>query len=107
MNKFAYLFLILIIGNCFAGTSFATRGIPVSWLYQRTVTNERVTQNEVKSNKAGEACAESYLGWFVIGDASVDTAMKQAGLTKIATVEQRFKQYLQFYAEYCIIVKGE
>lgn len=57
--------------------------------------------------KTGEACAESILGWIAIGDASIETAAKNGGITTVTTVNRRVKNYLGVYAQYCTVVKGK
>ena len=58
-------------------------------------------------SKRGEACAQNYLGLVATGDASIDTAKKSAGITKVASVEESSTRVLGYYARFCTIVKGE
>lgn len=58
-------------------------------------------------SKRGQACAENYLGWIAIGDASIDTAKRNGGISKVASVEQSVIRGLGYYARYCTIVSGE
>lgn len=95
------------MNNCFAGASFALKNVPFGLIYVDSETNEFVTQNEIGIDREGKACAISYMGWIVTGDASVKTAMKKSEISKIAVIDQKYKNILQAFAEYCIIVKGE
>lgn len=57
--------------------------------------------------KTGKACAESFLGWFAIGDASVQTAAENGGISTVTSVDRHVKNVLGVYAEYCTVVKGK
>jgi hypothetical protein len=58
-------------------------------------------------SKRGEACASNILGLVATGDASIDTAKRSAGITRVASVEQTATRVLGYYAKYCTVVKGE
>jgi len=57
--------------------------------------------------KKGQACQNSILGLFSFGDASIDTAKKASGITKVASVDASSWSLLFLYNEYCTIIKGE
>ena len=60
------------------------------------------------SNKRGTASAHSVLGLVALGDASIDAAMKQAGITKVHHVDHNVHIVLfGFYAQTTTIVYGE
>ena len=65
-----------------------------------------VTENPVGSKK-GEASTVSVLGWFAVGDASVQKAAKEAGITKISHVDEESTSVLGLFAKYTITVYGE
>ena len=58
------------------------------------------------SSKKGEAKLTSILG-VALGDASLETAMKNGGITKVHHVDTKTKNILGVYGEYTIIVYGE
>lgn len=58
-------------------------------------------------SKRGEACAVNFLGAVATGDASIDTAKKNGGITRVASVDQSSTRVLGYYARFCTIVKGE
>lgn len=60
-----------------------------------------------KSDKRGEACMQNVLGLVAWGDASIDTAKKNGGITQVASVEQLPTRVLSYYARYCTVVRGE
>lgn len=65
-----------------------------------------VTGNAV-SNKVGTSKAQSYLGVVAVGDASIDAAAKQGGITKIHHVDEHATNVLGVFARYEVIVYGE
>jgi len=87
-----------------AGYAFDSRGRGL--IYSSAQANEMVTQNVVATKK-GQACASSILGWITTGDASVATAAKSGGITKVAVVDQATTNILGLYATYCVNVTGE
>ena len=58
------------------------------------------------SSKVGEARAMGILG-VVTGDCSIETAMKNGGITKVHHVDSKTKNILGIYAEYITTVYGE
>jgi hypothetical protein len=75
-------------------------------IYSDVGFNEKATDNAL-GGKRGESCASSILGVVATGDASAATAAKQAGITKIATVDGTASNILFFYSTYCVVVTGE
>ncbi len=75
-------------------------------IYSDVQFNERTTDNAL-GGKRGEACASNILGIIATGDASAATAAKQAGITKIASVDGTASNILFFYSTYCVVVTGE
>lgn len=63
------------------------------------------TDNKIGS-KVGESKITNILG-ICTGDASIATAAKNAGITKVATVDFKVKNYLCVYSETTITVTGE
>lgn len=56
--------------------------------------------------KTGEAKATGILG-VVLGDVSIETAMKNGGITKVHHVDSKVRNILGIYAEYTTVVYGE
>jgi hypothetical protein len=75
-------------------------------VYSSVNFNERTTDNVVGA-KRGEGCASNILGIIATGDASAAAAAKQAGITKISSVDGSASNILSFYSNYCVIVTGE
>lgn len=61
----------------------------------------------VSASKRGEACASNILGLVATGDASIDTAKRNGGITRVASVEQTASRVLGYYAKFCTVVRGE
>ncbi|MCF8226348.1 MAG: TRL-like family protein [Bacteroidales bacterium] len=65
------------------------------------------TSNPV-GNKVGTAKATGYLGYlFFDQDASIQTAAKNGGITKISTVDMKTTNILNLIVTYEVIVTGE
>jgi hypothetical protein len=99
------LLVVPSLGGC-AGVAFAGRGVNGAVVYAGSDANEKVTQNDL-GPKRGEACSWSILGLVTAGDSSVPTAATQAGITRIASVDNAFANYLGLYASYCVVVSGQ
>ena len=61
----------------------------------------------VKPDKVGKSEATNILGLVVVGDCSIEAAMKEAQITKIHHVDFRTETVLTFYAKKITIVYGE
>lgn len=59
------------------------------------------------SSKVGTAEAKSYLGLVALGDASIQTAAREAGITRIHHVDYQAKSYVGIYTIYTVIVYGD
>ena len=55
--------------------------------------------------KEGQACAQSILGVFATGDASIKAAAAAGGITKIDSVDHH-STWMVVMGEYCTIVRG-
>ncbi|MEL6365213.1 MAG: TRL-like family protein [Pseudomonadota bacterium] len=58
------------------------------------------------ATKEGRACIQSYFGLIATGDGSVDTAKREGGITRIASVDVEVSNILGFIGEYCTVVRG-
>lgn len=59
------------------------------------------------SSKVGTAEAKGYLGIVALGDASIQTAAREAGITRIHHVDYQAKSYVGVYTIYTVIVYGD
>jgi hypothetical protein len=60
-----------------------------------------------RATKVGTAMATTVLGLVATGDASIETAMRNGGITRIHHVDYQAKSILFFYGEFTTIVYGE
>ena len=61
---------------------------------------------ETGSSKMGESCASSILGAVAFGDASIETAKKMGGISKVSSVDGKNFCIFGLYAQYCTVVRG-
>ena len=59
------------------------------------------------SSKVGTAEVKGYVGVVAMGDASIQTAAREAGITRIHHVDYQSKSYDGVYTIYTIIVYGD
>lgn len=57
--------------------------------------------------KEGRACAQTILGLVATGDASIDAAKANGGITEVSYVDHTAKSVLGIIGEWCTIVKGK
>lgn len=96
--------LILMIGflsSC-AMVSAPTTGV----IYTDLKAPLAVTSND-GSSKVGSGEITSILGIVATGDASIESAAKSAGITKIHHVDYEAMSVLGIYATYKVVVYGE
>jgi len=96
----------LAAGAIAALSGCATARSPVTgFFYTDTNSGLGATSNQA-GNRVGEACATSILGVVATGDASIEAARRNGGITMISSVDERAKSYVGVWAEYCTIVRG-
>jgi len=74
--------------------------------YNDTKYGDMVTSLD-SGTKEGKACAKSFLGLVATGDASIQAAKNNGGITKVTHIDHSAKSTLGFDAEWCTIVRGE
>ncbi len=80
---------------------------PVGGIYTEIKVPITATGASVKNMKVGEAECTSVLGWVATGDASIQEAMDDGGITKIHHVDWEAKNILGIIGNYKTIVYGE
>jgi len=98
------LFLIFIAG--FLSSCAYVMAPATGFIYTDLKAPFAVTDNTA-SSKVGTGEITSILGIVATGDASVETAAKAAGITKIHHVDYEAFNVLGIYAKYTIMVYGE
>ena len=104
--------LVLFLTGCAGTAGPYLGGAPAGgWVYT-SVTAPSVKLHApldlgVKSNKVGTAEAISILGMVGVGDAGIDAAMKNGGITKVHHVDNKVMSFLGIYAKWTVVVYGE
>jgi hypothetical protein len=93
--------VVLVMAN---GCAMA-RSPVTGFVYSNTQAGLGATSNQA-GNRVGKACATSYLGAFASGDATIETARRNGGITLITSVDEESSSILGVYAEYCTVVRG-
>lgn len=106
MKNFTLLSFALVSLFGASACAMSHRAPVMGTLYSDATAGENVTSNTGASKK-GEACAASILGLVGTGDASIATAAREGGITKISYVDGKSTSILGLYATYCTIVAGE
>ncbi len=57
--------------------------------------------------KAGEGCAQSWLGLVAVGDAGIEAAKANGSISRVAVVDHTAKNMFGIWTEFCTIVRGE
>ncbi|MCD6569191.1 MAG: TRL-like family protein [Deltaproteobacteria bacterium] len=104
-KRINYLILVLCSTALLTGCA-AVAMAPVMGLYTDVQAPYTATSNPSYS-KVGTATCTSILGLIATGDASIETAAKNAGIKKIHHVDYNAKNILGIYAEYTVYVYGE
>ena len=81
---------------------------PVGSLFTQLELPVATTSNPVSSSsKKGTAVCKSYLSWIAVGDASIEAAAKDGGITKITHIDWEVENILGIYGVYTLTVYGE
>ena len=59
----------------------------------------------IETPKVGRSCARVALALIAWGDASIETAKRRGGITRIATIDHKSTNVLGF-GSFCTIVRG-
>ncbi len=91
----------------FALSGCAVATAPVNGLLYSNVTAPAlVTGSADKPTKVGRAYARSFFGLYATGDASIETAAKNGGITKIHHVDYETQNILGVIADFTTVVYG-
>lgn len=97
------LFATAVLTTGCAGVATPASGM----LYGDVKWDSAIDNNGVAASKEGKACATSLLGLLATGDASVNAAKTQGGISKVANVSHNSTNFLGLYGQYCTIVTGQ
>lgn len=96
-------FIGMLVTGCAANPFF---GLAVTKVHAPTI-NLTTPVNANTATKVGEAYCRNILGLVALGDASLDTAMKNGGITRIHHVDCKYEVYLGVYSRFTIVAYGE
>ena len=102
------VFMSMAAAVCLMLSSCGVTHAPVQGLFFTDVTSSNsVTSNTLSTQKVGRAKATSILNLFAMGDASLQTAARNAGIKKITHIDEHNITFLGIITTYEIIVYGE
>ncbi len=99
------LIIILAVAATFTGCAFSAS--PVLGSIYTDVKAPVVATANPAGNKVGTGEATSILGIVATGDASINSAAKKAGITRISHVDYQATNILGIFAKYTVYVYGE
>jgi hypothetical protein len=94
---------VVVVASLFTGCASY---MPHGSLYTGLKLPMNATSNGTATKK-GTSQATSILGLVATGDASIEAAKKNGGITKITHVDWHAENYLGFYGKYVTTVYGE
>jgi hypothetical protein len=80
---------------------------PMGQFYTELKLPVDVTSNGSNSPKVGYAECESFFGLIATGDASIETAKRNGGITKVHHVDWEVENILGVIGKYKVVVYGE
>lgn len=99
----------LLIGVCvvmlFAGCAIVSSHLPA--VVYTNVEGPVAATSNAGSTKIGTASATSILGIVATGDASIEAAARNGGITKIHHVDYKAQSVFGIYARFTTVVYGE
>lgn len=106
VKNYAYAILasVAMAGLCSCSAVFSGAGIGA--LYTGTSEGQIATSNPV-GTKVGTSSCIGVLGLVAVGDASINKAAKDGGITKISHVDVQKTSVLGLFANYKTVVYGE
>jgi hypothetical protein len=101
------LLAIVFVGLCAAASlTSCTAVTPMNGTLYTDVQGPVAVGPATLASKRGEASATAVLG-IAVGDVSIETAMKNGGITKVHHVDTKVMNVLGIYAVYTTVVYGE
>ena len=103
-KRFSKIGLLLLATASLALAGCATTTYPVAGMWTQDV-RVSVDGKMPAGSKEGKSCVTSYLGVFAMGDASVETAAANGGITRVQSVEALINARIVM-GTYCTVVRG-
>jgi hypothetical protein len=96
----------LLLATLTSGCAMSANAPVTGSIYQGAKGATTATGNAL-TEKVGKSCASSILGAIGLGDASIASAAKAGGITKVSSVDSENFGVLGIYATNCTVVTGE
>ena len=104
MKRWMFAGLTLVLIAVLSGCGFVAEG-PFGWAY--TDSKTPIAIGTAKSvSKVGKSCIHSFFGMTSIGDASIEAAMRSAGIKEIFAVDTENLSFFGTYTRVCTVVSG-
>ncbi len=97
----APLFLAATLAGCAAGMSPVT-----GTMYTNLSGPLAATDNPEKPTKIGRSSVRSILGVYAVGNASIEAAAKNAGITRIHHVDYETQSIFGVLTDFTVVVYG-
>ena len=107
MKHLGALFILVLAVSYLTGCAAYSTSPVTGILYTDVKAPVTATASKTAALKSGSATVTSVLGLVATGDASIETAAKIGGITKIHHVDYSSKSVLGLYAVYTVTVYGE
>jgi hypothetical protein len=98
---------VAVLGVCFASLAGCAAVGPLPGAVYTDYKFPSLTSQAGPGRKIGTSQARAYLAMVAVGDASVDAACKNGGITKINTVDTKAYSILGIYTTWTTTVTGE
>lgn len=98
---FGLVFVVVVMSSCAVGKA------PIAGLAYTDIKDGLAVISNTGASKVGTAKAVGYVGLVATGDASIEAAAKEAGITRIQHVDYQTKSILGLYTTYTTIVYGQ
>ncbi len=96
----ALITLVFALNGCAMVRAPAT-----GFFYTDTQSGMDSTSNQA-GNRIGVSCLTTILGLVATGDASIESARRNGGITLISSVDETSQSYVGVYGKYCVVVRG-
>lgn len=98
------LLLLLVSAAALSGCASAT--MPVTGLLYGNVKAPLTATASTETHRVGRASTRSILGIIASGDASIQTAARNGGITEIHHVDYESQNFFGVLAEFTVVVYG-
>ncbi len=103
--KFMKIVTVLLCAAWLTGC--ATAAAPTAGALFTDVQGPVNSNSGTATSKQGTACAKNFLGLLAQGDASIEAAKEDGGISEVTTVDHKTKSILGLYAQFCTVVYGD